>query len=384
MSNKVLCVDDDVNILSAYKRQLYKQFDIHTAEGGQQGLAAIDQQGPFAVIVSDLRMPGMDGIEFLTKARDRAPNSVRVMLTGQADMEDAIRVVNEGNIFRFLTKPCPPEYLSKTLNDGIAQYRLINAERVLLQKTLHGSIKMLTDVLSLINPEAFSKATRVKRYVHHILTQFGFENSWKYEVAAMLSLIGYVSLPYEIVQKLHEGQLLTEDEQNMYMEHPGVASNLLANIPRLESIAQMIAHQQKAFNNQENGKNSKVQEEIKLGAQLLRISFEFDKLISQGLPPDIAVVRMMRREDIYDTRLVQALENIDTGEVGMEIKEVTVSELTTVMVLAENVKTRTGLLLATKGQDVSCPVRERLRNFARSVGISEPIAVLVPRKKDED
>lgn len=113
MSYKILCVDDDSNILQGYKRALRRDFDIFIAEGGLEALSIIEKEGPFAVVVSDMRMPVMDGVQFLSRVRDIAPETVRMMLTGNADQQTAIIAVNEGNIFRFLTKPCPPDVLAK-------------------------------------------------------------------------------------------------------------------------------------------------------------------------------------------------------------------------------------------------------------------------------
>src|SRR5689334_22713738 len=127
MSIKILCVDDDPNILQGYKRAFRRDFEIHIAEGGIEGLAMIENEGPFAVVVSDMRMPVMDGIQFLIRVRELAPQSVRMMLTGNADQQTAIDAVNQGNIFRFMTKPCPPDVMATMLNAGIEQYRLITA-----------------------------------------------------------------------------------------------------------------------------------------------------------------------------------------------------------------------------------------------------------------
>src|ERR1035441_2270014 len=109
MSEKILFVDDDPNLLSSCERVLRRNFQIETAEGGEAALARIACHGPYAVVVADRQMPRMDGIQFLHALRERAPDTIRIMLTGNADLEGAIRVVNEGNIFRFLTKPCLPE-----------------------------------------------------------------------------------------------------------------------------------------------------------------------------------------------------------------------------------------------------------------------------------
>lgn len=106
MNGRILCVDDEEKILSAFRRQFEGRFDIVPAVGALAALEIIAASGPFAVIVSDMRMPGMDGVKFLSEARKRAPDSVRVMLTGFADLQTAVEAVNEVNIFRFLTKPC--------------------------------------------------------------------------------------------------------------------------------------------------------------------------------------------------------------------------------------------------------------------------------------
>ena len=136
MSTKILCVDDDASILAAYQRNLRKQFPIDVALGGQEGLDAMANKGPYAVIVADMQMPGMNGVQFLTRAEEIAPDTVRIMLTGNADQKTAADAVNQGHVFRFLTKPCAPEELALMLSAALKQYRLVTAERELLEKTL--------------------------------------------------------------------------------------------------------------------------------------------------------------------------------------------------------------------------------------------------------
>lgn len=122
MIDKILFVDDDSNILDAYKRQLKRQFHVDTAQGAEEGLDAVRNNGPYAVIVSDLRMPGMDGNQFLSRVKEIAPESVRMMLTGYADLKTAMEAINQGNILRLLTKPCTKEVLTDALNIGIEQF----------------------------------------------------------------------------------------------------------------------------------------------------------------------------------------------------------------------------------------------------------------------
>jgi len=131
---KILFVDDEPAALDGYRRVLYHDFALTMAPGGEQGLAEIRVNGPFAVVISDMRMPGMNGAEFLAAVREAAPETVRMLLTGHADLDAAVEAVNKGRIFRFLSKPCKKEVLIQAINEGIAQYRATEAEKQLVKK----------------------------------------------------------------------------------------------------------------------------------------------------------------------------------------------------------------------------------------------------------
>ena len=377
MNEKILCVDDDPNILQAFRRQLRKQFHIETALSGAEGLEVITSDGPFAVIVSDMRMPGMDGIQFLTAASERAPESVRIMLTGNADQQTAINAVNEGNIFRFLTKPCPPDTLAKTLAAGVRQYQLVTAEKELLEKTLRGSIKVLTDVLSLTNPTAFGHASRVRRLVQKLYRQLQVDQPWQCEIAAMLSQIGCVTVPSSILNKIHHGQTLTDDESQMLTTHPSVGRELVANIPRLEPVAEIIGYQQKCFDGSGTPSDSLAGKEIPLGARVLKVALDYDTLKWSGLTNVDAIVELRGLTECYDPDVLAALETVAGFEESFEIREVALKDLMTHMILADDVTTIDGTLLVSKGQEVTSSMRQRLRNFAHNGRIKGPIRVLV-------
>ena len=125
MKEKVLLVDDDAMVLAGLKRQLRNQFSIDTALSGEEALKQVLENGPYAVIVSDFLMPGMNGIEFLSRVKKSNPDTVRMMLTGTADMPTAIRAVNEGSIFQFHPKPCPADTLCQAIQSAIDQYRVV-------------------------------------------------------------------------------------------------------------------------------------------------------------------------------------------------------------------------------------------------------------------
>ncbi len=137
ISQKILFVDDEVLLLQGVKRQLRRELDISIAEGGAEALALLAEQGPFAVVVSDYNMPGMDGIAFLNEVYQRYPHTVLVMLTGRAELDVAVNALHNAHISRFLNKPCPKEVLLETLNDGLEQYRLRESEQRLKQQLQH-------------------------------------------------------------------------------------------------------------------------------------------------------------------------------------------------------------------------------------------------------
>lgn len=381
MSEKILCVDDDPRILAAYKRGLRKLFEIDTATGGEEGLAAIAQDGPYAVVVSDMRMPGMDGVQFLSAVMKEAPETVRIMLTGNSDQQTAIDAVNEGNIFRFLNKPCSGEQMTKALEAGIEQHRLVTAERELLGKTLRGAIKLLSEVLSLTNPVAFGRASRVRRVVKNICKELKERNSWQFEIAAMLSQVGCVTIPPDTLEKIHTGQPLAHDEVEVLESHPAVGRDLVANIPRLEGISRIIGYQQKRFDGSGPPFDSVTGEDIPLGARILKVALDFDELQWSGMSNADVVAEMSMREGWYDPRVLEAAGNTKGGEAQVSFLEVNMRDLTVKMTLAEDVRTEEGSLVVGKGQQVTPHLCARLKNFSRRRRIKEPIRVIVRNEK---
>lgn len=378
MDEKILFVDDDEKILLAYKRHLRKKFTIDVANGGEEGLKAIRERGPFSVVVSDMRMPGMNGTEFLAEVREKAPKAVRLMLTGQADMEDTIDVVNKGHIFRFLTKPCLPEMMTGTLNDAIEQYRLVNAERELLEKTLLGSIKVMTGVLSLVNPAAFGCATRIKGYVRHMARDMRLKRLWRFEVAAMLSQTGCVTMTQETLLKLYAGQPLSGEEKEMYSAHPLVGSKMLLNIPRLDLVAFMIKKQQVPYSEYtDDDYASDRDRDISIGAQMLMAAHDLDHLITGGSSIKSAVSKMRGRE-LYNPLLLDSLDGMEeTTREKVEIRAVNVNELKVGMVINEDVLSMSSMLLVSRGTEVTESVMLHLTSIAVNTGVKEPFRVLL-------
>jgi response regulator RpfG family c-di-GMP phosphodiesterase len=379
MKPRILYVDDDPGILEAYKVRLGQIFEFHTAMSGREALDRIRDDEPFEVVLADMRMPGMDGVELLSIVKDIAPDTVRMMLTGNADLTTAIQAVNEGHIFRFLTKPCQADILANALQAGVHIYRLTTAERELMSKTLKGSIKILMDVLSMVSPVTFSRASRLKRYVPHVVRRLKLPDVWRYELAAMLSQLGCVALDSDTLHKALAGMELTDDETRAFNCHPSVAENLLANIPRLEDITAIVARQHEPFRAGDTNPDPRKRDAVSLGAQILHAAVEFDRLTTNGMSAELAASELSAQSDQYDPAIAEALSTADVGTEGLDARSLTVERLEPRMILAQDVRSTDGRLLVTEGLEVTFPVLARLRMWSQRVGVEEPIRVYVPQ-----
>ncbi len=123
MKEKILFVDDDEKSRKTFNHQINNKYDLDLAVSGEEALKSVKKNGPYAVVIADMYMPEMDGIQFLEKVRENYPETVRIMLTGHADLALAIDAVNKGRIFHFLTKPCQSNTILKILEIGIKKYK---------------------------------------------------------------------------------------------------------------------------------------------------------------------------------------------------------------------------------------------------------------------
>ena len=301
-----------------------------------------------------------------------------MMLTGNADLHAAVEAVNQGHIFRFLTKPCATEVLVAALDTGIAQYRLVTAERELLEKTLRGIIKVLGEMLALLNPEAFGRASRITRHVKDIALRMEADNVWQLETAATLSQIGCIMLSEDALTKLYRGRELSAEESQLFNMHPLLASDLLNNIPRMQKIAEIISCQEKHFDGSGIPHDDRQGLEIPLGARILKAVLDFDTL-EAGNTPKSEIMRILKtRPGVYDPRVLTFLGAVVAAEEGFEIRYVTTAQLKDGMILAQDVITVDGRLLIARGYQVNKTMRERLRGFAVKPGVKEPIEVRLP------
>ena len=379
MPAKILLVDDEPAVLAGYQRTLYREFEVDTAVGGELGLKAIHGTGPYAVVISDMRMPGMSGAQFLAKARQANPETVRMLLTGYTDLGAAMEAVNEGNIFRFLTKPCAKEVLVPAINSGVQQYELVRSEKELLEKTLLGSIKVLADVLGASSPEAFGRSLRIAQFVRHIANKFTFAFRWRLEAAATLSQLGCVTLDTDLVQRSVAGAKLSQEDQARFDTHPQAAMRLLAGIPRLEPTAWMIGQQLLLeIPTQVPEQPAASMKETVFCAKVLKLAVAFDQLRLRLSSDTEAIARLGTRRTEFERELVEALNGIRAVGGGMEPRRVSTLKLATGMVLDQDIRNKEGLLMVAKGQEITSAVLIKLENFAKAGLIDKEVQALVP------
>ena len=375
---RILFVDDDPNILSAYKRNLRHRFSIDTAPNGDAGLDLVNEKRPYAVVVADMQMPGMNGIEFLKRVVEKTPDTVRLMLTGNADQKTASDAVNHGHVFSFLSKPCPSQSLEVALDNALRQYNLIRAEKELLEETLNGAVKVLTDILAVVDPQAFSHAQRLRVEIRAVAEGFGIKRAWELELAAMLSQIGTVAIPPETLSRSRNQRGLSASESEIIDRIPEVGACLLTSIPRMETVANIVRYQRKNFDGTGFPNDSIAGPLIPIGARILRVLSDLLALEWNQRTRADAFNLLKETVGIYDPKVLQAVASCFDVYVGIENAEhrkVPLAELKIGDVLVGDVFTKEGMLIVASGAEISAPLLSKLQNFKEIIGIREPLFV---------
>ncbi|WP_114089113.1 HD domain-containing phosphohydrolase [Thalassospira profundimaris] len=383
-TDKVLFVDDDENLLRGVRRTMRGKFNLSVAVGGAQALEILAGEGPFAVCIADMRMPGMTGVELLETISKKYPETVGIMLTGNADQGTAIEAINRGSIFRFFNKPCDDALLENGIRAALRQYQLITAERNLIEQSLAGSIKVLTDVLAQLNPTIFGRAMRVKRWCDQIAAPIDYPQPWELGLAALLCPIGMVSLPPDLLSRMSGDKPLQPLERDIVKRTPEVAARLIANIPRLENVAEIVGMQNRNFDGTGFPDTGPVGTGIPLGARVLRIlnslaertgsdtlmTQDFDELLYQKHRYDLDLLSRLRTllatvDSVYDETIYP-----DGQELTITIKELRVGDY-----LLTDLETAENRVLLTHGNFISEVQLQRLRIFERLHKFREPIDV---------
>lgn len=416
---KLLLVDDEEGILSSLKRLLMDEEDLEilTASSGEQAMELLREHPDVAVIVSDQRMPGMTGAEFLGRAREAVPQALRIILTGYADINATMEAINRGGASRYLTKPWNDQELSQAIRDAASRFRLeaenrrltevvnrqneelkewnANLKQRVLAQT--GEIRRKNEELQKLNVRltsnytgvihAFSTLTELKggRWKNHagnvteLATAVAMELRLKDEevdavnVAALLHDIGKIGVAEEVLRKRPEE--LDEDENAEYFCHPVRGQAAIDQIEDLRYAGVLIRHHHERFDGKGFPDGLKG-EAIPLGARIIAFADRLDHLTAKvtGERMGESVLELVRCEigNGLDRSLFPIFQEVvrqmvlshsaffegETTECELDPRD-----LLEGMVTADNVYSGTGLLLLVKGTVLDLIKIESLKRY---------------------
>jgi hypothetical protein len=244
----------------------------------------------------------------------------------------------------------------------------------LLQRTVLGSIQALVDVLAIVNPIAFGRGGRIKRLATELAAVSGLAPSWELEAAALLSQVGYVSLPIELVEKAVCGEPLNADEDLLLSEVPKVTQRLLGRIPRLENVGAIVAHAT-------GPQIAKIpmSTEVAENAAVLMIVLKFDALTSTGESAETAIATLRARWGAKNAALLAHLAALqNAGDSGTQLREIRLRDVVPGMILMDDLRTDLGILLVSSGYEVSQSFVDRMRNFGPGL-LGERVRVRISR-----
>jgi len=351
---RVLVVDDVASELFLLSHRLESRCDVTCAPSGIEALEIARRDGPFDISIADMQMPEMDGAAFFEQLRHLEPDTIRILLTGETRLENAVGAINQGEVFRFLSKPSTNDELYGALDDAMVQHALVASERSLLKETLIGSVKALIDTLAVASPAAFDRAVRIAGVVDRFLDALGVTDRWEIEVAGMLSQLGAVTLPVVTLEKIHHGMALTEGEDRLVDRLPSIADRILCEIPRLEPIRLIL----------DEYRTPPGPVDISFAGRVLRLAVAYETLTSTGTTPSATFSALRHRYEGPDLELLDVLAR-DSGEwFDGEVRELSRLELLPGMTLQSDIRSGDGVLVVGHGQVVTQNVLDLLGNFA--------------------
>lgn len=244
MMPRVLIVDDEKNLLSALRRHMRAvDYEIITEEHPGKALDILRRENP-AVLVTDLKMPGMDGIELLRRAQELQPDCIRILMTGYADLAAAVDAVNHGGIFRFLAKPFQTEDLQHAIDQAMRYRSFLESDRELqilkrTQSAMEGMIHAFVDLVETRDPYTCGHQNRVARLSVAIGRKAGLDDDRLHglRLAALVHDIGKIGVPFSILNK---PGVLSEAEMAIIREHPETGWGTLRHVDFPWPIAEVV------------------------------------------------------------------------------------------------------------------------------------------------
>ncbi|MEO5806716.1 HD domain-containing phosphohydrolase [Devosia sp.] len=385
---RVLFVDDNVNLLNGARRVSRGRVDMIIAESAAQALEILDADDTIEIVVSDQNMPAMKGVEFLAEVARRWPLVVRIMQTGNDDQATAMAAINSGQVFRFVRKPYETEELLQTIADAAALYAVKAEEKRLLETTLAGSIKLMTDLMTLTRPDLFEKSARVHQLAILAAKSIKVPHHWELELAAMLYPLGLVAVP-EVVSARYAANLpLSPKDQLLIDQSTLVSADLLRNIPRLENVANIVGLCHRGFDGSGSPTVGPRGNDLPVVSRLLHILINLVDLAAAKKLSNADALDLLRlATKRYDNAMLQTIANALGAEAASAAKapivkkEVTVTSLRNGNQVAQDVLSNDGRLLLAEGSILTDILIQRLVQFARAGDCNERLLVYEDTKE---
>jgi len=365
MPVNILFVDDNDSALASLPKGIHKKFNLRHATSYKKALAILKSKGRCGLLITELGLNNEDGIAFLRNVRKFYPKTVRMVMTASTDFSDVYNTLNSAQAYRFIKKPCPPNELTKIIAQGMHHYEGELGKQQAMRKALLGSVNALVDILDLVNPEAMGFSKRIRSRVMRMGKALGIKLMWQLELAVMLSHIGCVALPSEIMEKMDRGKNLSPEERQIFGMHPSIASNLLANIDQMAHVAEIISHQ-----------HSFLSADQPLESRIIKVALDLDRLERKGNNPLAILKKMSTKPKAYDPKVVETMIKLLSAPDGKSVCQLNIEELEEGMVMAKDLINKDGVKLLLRGQPISKASLIRLRAFHIALGIIEPIHVM--------
>jgi FixJ family two-component response regulator len=365
----LLLVDDDDAVLDTLSIQLGRDHRLLMAGNAEAALKLLAVNENVAAVVSDVRMPGMDGITLLGKIQADYPDVIRILHSGHGDMKTVIAAINSGGVYRYLAKPASRTDIMDAIKGAVTRHDHAMAERKMVDTTLKTSVQALFGILELSSPLGFARAGRIRKLVSELTSALELDGLWEIEVAAMASQIGAVSVPAEVMRKLTEGDNLTPDEQKAVNGMPGMVLPLIKDIPMIEDVVSTVRGL--AGEKPPAGGWSPL---VEGAISVVRTAIEYDTASARSSSPAMAVNALTRAGNcaphvLAALRQVKGVESPSSGSTHAYA----VADLQVGMRLAQDVTATNGLVLIGSGTVVTEAMLDRLVNFSRVVGLIEPV-----------
>jgi putative nucleotidyltransferase with HDIG domain len=295
--HKLLLVDDEESITKALQRLFRKEgYETHTALSGQEGLEVLKEaKEPFSLIISDQRMPGMTGAQFLEKAKKIFPNAKRILLTGYSDMDAIVDAINKGEIHRYLAKPWNDDDLLIQTRQILEQMELEERTQKLESSVLN-AIRLLSSLVEILNPKLGEHMKQVAPLAREIAEEYGMEKEQldQIEIAGMLHDIGLLGAPERIMEK--DPDEMNERERYMFNQHPEIGQICLQSVESLDQVGAIVLAHHEHYDGS-GFPNGLIADEIPLGARIISVVADCCQLM-RTWPTDINEIMEKARKYI--------------------------------------------------------------------------------------